>query len=175
MVTIDVSNTWRMVSERIEQETDPVVRRNLELVKAHMLAEAVPDIDGVVATLSPRPRYRTHSRPDDVTKNPESTDAVRAFYDATIVQTGAHRLELAVDRVIADRESVFTEGVMRIAYPGRTLEAMGIAVDDPDAHYVYESRMGVVWPIDPASGMLCGEEVYTGTDGFDGIATRKLA
>ena len=32
----------------------------------------------------------------------------------------------------------------------------------------------VVWPIDPDSGLLVGEETYTGTDGFEGIADRKL-
>ena len=61
-----------------------------------------------------------------------SKDAVRAFYDLTIIQTGAHQLELNCDRVIADHEAVMTEGVMRMAYPGRTLAAMGIEVDDPD-------------------------------------------
>ena len=61
-----------------------------------------------------------------------------------------------------------------MAYPGRTLAAMGIDVDDPDAYYLFETRMSVVWPIDPESGMLVGEETYTGTDGFEGIADRKL-
>ena len=101
-------------------------------------------------------------------------EAVRRFYDMTIVQTGAHQLELDVDRVIADREAVMTEGTMKMAYPGKTLEAMGIEVDDPEAYYVYRSRMSVVWPVDAASGMLTGEEGYTGTGGFDGIADRKL-
>ena len=57
---------------------------------------------------------------------------MRRFYDATIVQTGAYRLEFACDRVIVDADSVFTEGMMRMAYPGATLRAMGIEVDDPD-------------------------------------------
>ena len=63
---------------------------------------------------------------------------------------------------------------MRIAYPGRTLAAMGIEIDDPDAFYLFETRMGVVWPVDPDSGLLVGEETYTSTDGFAGIADRKL-
>ena len=33
-------------------------------------------------------------------------------------------------RVIADRDCVVTEGVMRMAYPGATLKAQGIEVDD---------------------------------------------
>jgi hypothetical protein len=84
-------------------------------------------------------------------------------------------LELACDRVIVDEESVFTEGVMRMAYPGATLRQMGIEVDDPDAYYLYETRMGVVWPVDPSEGKLIGEESYTGGDGFAGIEKRKLS
>ena len=172
---IDRNNTWRLVQERMERESDPKIRRNLELVLQHMQLEAKADIEGVVATLSENPKYVTHDMPDNDAMNPSgSKDAVRAFYDMTIVQTGAHQLELVCDRVIADREAMMTEGVMRMAYPGRTLAAMGIDVDDPDAYYLFQTRMSVVWPIDPESGMLVGEETYTGTDGFEGIADRKL-
>jgi hypothetical protein len=172
---IDPNRTWTAVEERLAAERDPRRRRNLELVVAHMKAEARADIEGVVATLCDRPRYRTHSQPDVAALNPASDkDAVRAFYQRTIVDTGAHRLELAVDRVIVDDDAVLTEGTMRIAYPGRTLQAMGLDVPEPDRHYLYEARMAVVWPVDPESGLLVGEEVYTGTDGFAGIAERPV-
>ena len=172
---IDPGNTWRLVQERMEREDDPRIRRNLELVLEHMQCEARADIEGVVATLCDKPKYLAHGAPDVELLNPAGDkDAVRAFYDQTIVQTDAWRLELDCDRVIADREAVMTEGVMKMAYPGRTLAAMGIEVDDPDAYYLFQTRMGVVWPIDPESGLLRGEESYTGTDGFAGIADRKL-
>ncbi len=169
--------TWKLVEKRPAEETNPTRKCNLELVLAHMKAEARADIEGVVATLCEKPRYRTYSTPeDDTLMNPEgSKDAVRAFYDATIVQTGAHRLEFACDRVIVDDKSVFTEGVMRMAYPGKTLIGMGIEVDDPDAYYLFESRMGIVWPVHPSEGKLTGEEVYTAGNGFEGIAKRKIS
>jgi len=168
--------TWKRVEERLARESDPIIHRNLELVLAHMQAEAKGDIEGVVETLTEAPRYVAHDLPDAEAMNPQgSKDAVRAFYDLTIIQTGAHRLELDCDRVIADREAVMTEGVMRMAYPGRTLAAMGIEVDDPEAFYLYETRMSVVWPVDGAAGKLIGEETYTGTDGFEGIADRKIS
>ncbi len=174
---LDPNLTWKLVEERYAEEVDPTRKRNLGLVLAHMKAEARGDIERVVATLCEKPRYRTYGTPEDNSLlNPEgSKDAVRAFYDATIVQTGAHRLEFACDRVIVDEESVFTEGVMRMAYPGRTLQAMGIEVDDPEAHYLSESRMGVVWPVDADEGKLTGEEVYSVGDGFEGIAERKIS
>jgi hypothetical protein len=172
---LDPNNTWRLVEERMKQEQDPKIRRNLELVFQHMQAEATGDIEGVVATLCEKPKYIAHDAPDNEILNPSGDkDAVRHFYDVTIVQTDSFRLELDCDRVIADHEAVMTEGVMRMAYPGKTLATMGIEVDDPDAYYLYQSRMSVVWPVDPESGMLLGEESYTGTDGFEGIADRKL-
>jgi hypothetical protein len=176
-VKLDPNLTWKLVEKRTREETDPTRKRNLELVLAHMQAEARADIEGVVATLTEKPRYRTYSTPeDDGLMNPQgSKDAVRAFYDATIVQSGAHRLEFACDRVIADEGAVFTEGVMRMAYPGSTLLAMGIEVDDPAGYYVHESRMGIVWPVDPDEEKLTGEEVYSVGDGFEGIADRKIS
>jgi hypothetical protein len=173
---LDPNRTWCLVEQRLAETRDPTHRRNLELVRDHMRAEACADIEGVIATLSEKPVYKTHAVRDNELLNPEgSRDAVRAFYDATIVQTGAHRLEFACDRVIVDDASVFTEGVMRMAYPARTLAAMGIEVDDPDAYYVAESRMAIVWPVDAVEGKLTGEEVYSVGDPFEGIAERKIS
>ena len=173
---MDPNLTWKLVEARYEGETDPILKRNLGLVLAHMKAEAKADIEGVVATLTEKPFYIMHGNPDDKVMNPSgSKDAVRAFYDKSIVQTGAHRLEFACDRVIADEAAVFTEGVMRMAYPGATLQAMGIEVDDPEAYYLSEYRMSVVWPIDPVEEKLTGEEVYSAGDGFAGIADRKIS
>ena len=172
---LNPNNTWRLLQERMEREQDPKTRRNLELVLQHMKSEAQGDIEGVVATLCEKPVYIAHDVPDEPSMNPSGDkDAVRGFYDLTIVQTGAHQLELNCDRIIADHEAVVTEGVMRMAYPGATLTAMGVEVDDPDAYYLYQTRMSVVWPVDAESGLLRGEETYTGTDGFAGIAERKI-
>lgn len=176
MSRLDPNLTWKLVERRYEAESDPVRKRNLGLVLAHMKAEARADIEGVVATLTEKPRYVTYASLDQPILNPDgSKDAVRAFYDATIVQTGAHRLEFACDRVIADEQGVFTEGVMRMAYPGATLQAMGIEVDDPEAYYLAESRMGIVWPVDESEQKLTGEEVYSVGDAFEGIADRKIS
>lgn len=172
---LNPNNTWRLVEERMQRESDPITRRNLGLVLEHMKAEAKGDIEGVVATLTEKPRYLAHDVPDSEPMNPRgSKDAIRAFYDLTIIQTGAHQLELDCDRVIADHDAVMTEGVMRMAYPGRTLAAMGMEVEDLDAYYLYESRMSVVWPVDAEEGKLIGEETYTGTDGMEGILDRKI-
>jgi hypothetical protein len=171
MTLIDPTRTWAAVEERLARETDPVLARNLATVLEHMKAEAAGDIDRLMATLADDVRYHAYGTTDPAL-NPSGPDEVRAFYEA-FVASGATRLQFALDRLVVDRECVVTEGVMRMAYPGRTLLARGIEVDDPDAFYLYEARMCTLWPVDE-HGLARGEDTYTGGDGFAGIAGRKL-
>ena len=50
---------------------------------------------------------------------------------------------------------------------------MGHAVLDPDASYLFQTRMCILWPMDE-DGLVIGEDTYTSGDGFAGIAERKL-
>ena len=171
MPVIDQAVTWRKVEERLAVETDPTLRRNLETVLAHMKAESAGDLDGLLGTLSDDVHYHAYGAPDPLS-SPKGKDGVRGFYERFIAG-GATRLQLDIDRLVVDKECILTEGLMRIAYPGRTLRAMGIDVDDADAYYLYEARMATLWPFD-ADGKVLAEDTYTGSDGFAGIAGRKL-
>jgi hypothetical protein len=168
---LDPTKTWRKVEERLERETDPRRRQLLENVLAHMKAEAAGDLDGLMATLAPDPRYHQWGA-SPVDNGPKGRAAVEQFY-RDFVASGATNLEYDVERLVVDDDCVVTEGMMRIAYPGATLQAMGRGddVDDPAAYYLYEARMLVVWPYD-ADGMLLAEDAYTASDGFANL--RKL-
>jgi hypothetical protein len=168
---INPANTWRLVEERLRIETDPILRRNLQTILAHMKAEASLDLDALMATVAENAHYHAYNTREP-RMNPKGKAAVRQFY-VDFAASGAHRLELDIDRLIVDKHAVLTEGVMRIAYPGQTLNAMGHRVDDPDAYYLYEARMAVLWPLDHA-GLVLGEDSYVGSDGFAGIEQRKL-
>ena len=168
-MVIDPNRTWAKVEERLAAETDPVLRRNLETVLEHIKAEAVGDIDGLLATLSDDVHPRV--RHDRGAMNPAARTGCAVLRG--VHRVGRDELQLEVDRLVVDRDCILTEGVMRMAYPGRTLAARGIDVDDPDAYYLYETRMATLWPID-ADGKARGEDTYTGGDGFAGIADRKL-
>jgi hypothetical protein len=170
MTVIDQKTTWTKVEERLTTEHDPVLRRNLELLLRHMKAEATLDMEPLMATVSEQARYTMFGDPDTVL---EGKAAVRQFYE-DFAASGAHKLSLDIDRLVVDRHCILTEGLMRIAYPGRTLEAMGIAVEDVEAYYLYESHMAVIWPIDD-DGLFVGEDSYVASDGFKGIADRKLS
>jgi hypothetical protein len=170
---VDPSNTWRKVEARLAGERDPKRRRNLETVLAHMKAEAAGDLDALMATITTRevPDYRAHGAADPLL-SPRGREAVRTFY-AAFVASGAVRLELDVERLAVEDDIVVTEGLMKIAYPGKLLRLMGHAVDDPDAFYLFQTPMCVLWPMD-AEGKVIGEHSYVGGDGFAGIAGRKL-
>jgi hypothetical protein len=168
---IDPRKTWRMVEERLGGESDPVRKRNLETLLAHMKAEAVPDVEALMATIAAEPAYHAWGTADPL-YSPKGRDSVRQFYTA-FAASGAHRLEFDMDRLVVDAHCVVTEGVMRIAYPGVILGLLGHEVDDPEAFYLFETRMCVVWPMDE-QGLVIGEDSYVGGDGFAGIADRKL-
>lgn len=169
MPVIDQNLTWRKVEERLATETDPVLRRNLELLLQHMKAEACLDMASLMATVSEQARYENFGDDANVL---EGKAAVQKFYE-DFAASGAHKLHFDIDRLVVDRDCILTEGTMRMAYPGRTLAFRGIEVDDPDAHYLFETHMAVLWPIGP-DGLFIGEDSYSGRDGFAGIAQRKV-
>jgi hypothetical protein len=171
MPVIDQSVTWRAAEARLATETDPVLRRNLELLLQHMKAEAALDMERLMATVSEDARYVAFGAGHPPL---EGKAAVRKFYE-DFAASGAHKLQHDITRLVVDRDCIFTDGVMRMAYPGTTLAARGIEVDDVDAYYLFEAPLAIVWPINPADGLFIGEDSYVGGDGFAGIADRKLA
>src|ERR1700752_3059184 len=152
---LDPSKTWRLVEARLAREREPRRRRNLETVLAHMKAEAAGDLDRLMARVSDAAVYHAYAS-DDPIFSPRGKEAVRTFY-ANFVASGAHRLEFDVDRLVVDDDRILTAGTMRIAYPGNLLRFMGHEVDDPDAFYLFQTRMAVVWPMD-ADGLVIGED-----------------
>ena len=163
---------WQKVADRLAVEANPVLRRNLETVLRHMQAEAAGDLDALLATLTEDCVYRAHAQPGVAESNPIGKEQVRRLYEQ-MYGPDAMTIGFEVDRVVADAETVVTEGTMRVAYPGGLLGAMGIEVDDVDASYLYETRTVVLWPMD-GSGLARGEESYSSADGFGDIAARKV-
>lgn len=169
MAIIDQHRTWKKVEERLALESDPVLRRNLETLLQHMKAEAALDMDQLMATVSEHARYHNFAQGGT---GPVGKAAVQKFYE-DFAAGGAEKLQHDLDRLVVDKHCILTEGVMRMAWPGTTLRAMGIDVDDPEADYLYEARMAILWPLDE-DGLFIGEDSYVGGDGFEGIADRKI-
>ncbi len=172
MPLIDHSVTWQKPEARLAEETDPVLRRNLELLIEHMKAEASLDMDRLMATVSEKARYESFTGQPGNMGLLVGKAAVRKFYE-DFAASGAYKLQLEIDRLIVDRRCILTEGMMRMAYPGRIVEARGKKVADPNAYYLYECRIAIVWTIGD-DGLFIGEDSYSDRDGFEGIENRPI-
>jgi hypothetical protein len=153
--------SWRLLTERLAAETDPVRRRNLEVVARHVVAEVAGDLEGLERTLVPDPHYTFWG--GDSARRLNSMEEVRDFY-VNNVRVGKSRLAFDINRVLVDERTVVTEGVFRHVVEGRYLSGRTLPDGgplDPRARYLTAYHALVVWPIS-ADGLIEGEEIYLG-------------
>jgi len=155
---IDPTKTFRLLEQRIAKTTNPRHLLMLNRVLQHAMGEAKPDLDLVMSTLCPNPRYIAWGAPEDF--SPVGREAVHAFYEETIVKGGQFCLEMEMDRIVVDDDTVVTEGNFRSIYYGADAAKRGFPADDPTACYLLQLRMLIVWPFD-AEGLIKGEESYS--------------
>ncbi|MBA3743329.1 hypothetical protein [Sporichthya sp.] len=154
---------WQPLLDAIDAATDPRVKHALQLVAEHVVAEVEGDIPRLLATLVPEPTYRFWGAGMNGRTTLTGETQVRSFYDH-LIGSGKNRLDYVLDRVVADAATVITEGVIHHVLDGADL--VGRVSTPVEAghwyHVTYQSL--ILWPIDPASGLLTGEEVYLGSD-----------
>lgn len=155
-----------------EARDDALTTRNLRTMLAHMKAEADGDFDALMATVSPDAAYTNFDAGAESPHSPRSKAEIARYY-RTLVESNCHQIEHALDRIVADRDNITTEGTLRIAYPAAVLRAMGHEVSDAAPYYLYDARMMIVWGFD-AEGLVRCEDSYTALDGFAGIADRPV-
>ncbi|KFG89075.1 hypothetical protein BV98_003141 [Sphingobium herbicidovorans NBRC 16415] len=163
-------NTVPLIA-RLKAEDDPIRRRNLLNMIDHSRAELALNFDATLAGLSENAQHRSYNS-NDPEQNPKGKVEIRRYYER-LRDLNLLRIECETDRLVVDRHCVFREGPLRIAYPGKVLAMMGIAVDQEDADYLFEARIATLWPYDD-DGLCLGEHSYMAGDGFDAIADRKL-
>ncbi len=174
---IDPRKNWAMAEKLLAEEADPRRRQILATLIAHSQAECKPDFEALMATVSPRAHYHSYAAgaaAENEANSPKGKDAVAAYYTA-IVASGCHYIEHDIVRMTVGRDSLTTEGTLRMAYPGAVLAAMGIDVPDASAHYLYEQRLLIVWEFDADGLVLCEDSYAGGGPGFEGIAKRPIA
>jgi hypothetical protein len=155
---IDPTKTYRLIEHRIAKTTNSRHLLMLNRLLQHAVGEAKLDLDLVMSTLCPNPRYIAWGAPADM--SPVGREAVRTFYEDTIVKGGQAFLELDMDRIVVDDETIVTEGEFRSIYYGADAASRGFPADDPTAFYLLKLRMLIVWPFD-AEGFIIGEESYS--------------
>jgi hypothetical protein len=153
---------WQPLLDAIDAATDARVRHALALVARHVVAEVNGDIEGVLATLVPSPTYRFWGVGTSRSVL-DGAGGVRGFYD-TLVGTGKNRLDYVLSRVVADAGTVVTEGVIHHVLDGADLTGRVSTPVEAGHWYHVTYQSLIVWPIDPATGLLTGEEVYLGEE-----------
>jgi hypothetical protein len=156
MAVIDPTRTWQPLEKRLAETTNERHRAVLNAVIEHMKAEAAPDLDRLMATLSPSPDYHFWGAEGDF--GPKTTEGVRTYY-SDFVATRTNVLEFEVQRLIVDDHCLVTEGLLKQIYPGAEAQRIGIPVDDVDGDYLVVFRQLLLWPIDE-NGLIEGEDSY---------------
>ena len=156
----DQAVSWRDLELRLAETSDPRHRKLIQTVIDHSKAEAVGDVEGLMATLCANPRY--HFWTDGKDWGPKGYDAVRKYY-TDYAASGAGFFESRKVRIVVDDNGIVTESDFRNLVSGRLAERMGHRVDDPDGHYVTRHRIVLLWPFDEA-GQLIGEDSYSSSD-----------
>ncbi|MGW2345046.1 hypothetical protein [Streptomyces sp. NPDC001661] len=157
MPVIDPQHTWAPLEERLAVTEDKRHRIVLGAVIEHMKAEAVPDLDRLMATLSPAPDYHFWSGGQDF--GPKTRDGVRAYY-ADFVASRSNILEYAIDRLVVDDHCLVTEGDLKQLCPGSYAARVGLPVDDEAADYLVVRRQLLLRPVD-GDGLIQGEDSYS--------------
>jgi hypothetical protein len=174
--TIDPRKNWQTAEKFLADESDPRRCQILETLIAHAKAESAADFDALMATVSPRASYRSYATDDPVVneaQSPKGKDGIAAYY-RSIVDSGCHFIEHDVDRMVVGKDSITTEGELKMGYPGNVLALMGVTVPDPGTLYLYRQRLLIVWDFDDDGLVLCEDSYSGGGVGFEEIAERPL-
>ena len=127
-----------------------------------------------MATVATNAKYTSYAPGSGAENSPTGKQGVAAYYQG-IVSTGCNQIEHAVERIAVGRDTITTEGDMKMAFPGAVLQGMGMQVPEPNGLYLYLSRLIIVWVFDEEGLVLC-EDSYSGGEfpGFEGIAERPI-
>jgi hypothetical protein len=157
----EAAASWSMLTDRLATETDPIHRRNLDVVARHVVAEVAGDLAALKATLVDNPSYTFWGGTSP--KRLRSMAEVEDFYGNNM-RVGKNRLSFDITRIIVDDATVITEGVFRHVVEGAYLVGCRLPDGgplDPTTSYLTAYQALVVWPITPA-GLIAGEEIYLG-------------
>lgn len=161
-MTVPTTPGWQPLLDRIDIESDPVRKANLEVVARHVVAEVAGDMSALMATLVADPHYTVWGASDSV--GPRGREEVLQWY-RRLQRAGRNRLDYVIHRVVVDEHCVVTEGDFHYAIAGRDLgEVTNTEAGDPiraQTFYLVTHSAAVLWPIS-AKGLIEGEQIYAG-------------
>jgi hypothetical protein len=173
MPNINPFHSWLPLEARAARETDSRVRTLLTAVRDHMEHEIRGNLPELMATLTAEPVYHFWNPAGSFTLR--GREAVTGFY-SNMIAAGGNQFEVVVEKIVADRGSVITEGQVKQVQRGAALLAAGRsqaggAAVAPDELFLTCAQLITVWPGDP-DGKLVGEDIYFGEDAL--ATARKI-
>jgi hypothetical protein len=165
MPKIEPHQSWLALAARAQREGDPRVRTLLTAVRDHMEHEIRGQLPELMATLTASPVYHFWNPAGSFKL--EGRAAVESFY-TSMIAAGGNQFEVVVEKIVADRDNVITEGRVKQVRRGAELIAAGrkeVAGQPvkPDELFLTRAQLVTVWPGD-AAGKLVGEDIYFGED-----------
>jgi hypothetical protein len=161
-VVIDRELAVRQLEAKRDSLTSPRQRRMLDVYLEHLVAEIEGDVDRVMATVAPEPRYHVWVAPGD--SGPKGFAAVRDMY-ADMYSAKSHYFEMDFPLLVVDDDTIVAELLQRKIVPGTALLggpwAGSMADVDPDRHYLVTGRSLVIVPFDEECRVV-GEDAYSG-------------
>jgi hypothetical protein len=162
---IDPHKSWYALDSAASRESDPLVAGLIREVARHTEAEIKGQLEPLMATLTSEPVYHFWGNANPMVL--QGRDAVAGFYSA-MFSTGRQQFEVVVEKVVASRDNVVTEGRVKQVNRGRDLKASGLSkvgdvmVQDDDL-WLSDAQLVTVWPAD-GKGKLVGEDIYFGVN-----------
>jgi SnoaL-like domain len=158
---IDEDKMAHTIAERLERTTNPRHRHNLEALLQHVTGEAERDVDKVMASMAPDPVYRIWGAPESM--SPRGFEGVREFYERRLLEGERFWMEVDIEYLVVDDDTILTDSVLTSAVPGWYLAdpasyPFGGLDVDPDGWYLMRYRMATIWPF--VDGLIRGEEGY---------------
>jgi hypothetical protein len=165
MPKIEPHQSWLALEARAQRESDPRVRTLLLAVRDHMEHEIKGNLAPLMATLTASPVYHFWNPAGSFKL--EGRAAVEGFY-TNMIAAGGNQFEVVVEKIVADRDNVITEGAVKQVRRGAELIAAGrkeVAGEPvkPDELFLTRAQLVTVWPA-AADGKLVGEDIYFGED-----------
>jgi hypothetical protein len=155
-VRIQPAKSLEAIDELLAKTTNPDHRQMLENFKAHLTAEIACDIEGIMATMSPHPRYHPNYPAPDLW-HVDGREQNRAMYQK-IFDEGSSVIQLEGARLAVADWGIAGDGVQHTIIPGKVMVERGATVDDEDAYYLSSIRIAFFLPYE--NGLMTGEDSY---------------
>lgn len=169
MTAFDPHSSWLALRERAASTDNELHRALLSRVADHMEAEIKGQLEPLMATLDPNPKYHFwRVGPENMIL--DGYDAVADFYTNMFANRG-NQFHVVCERIFVEDTGVITEGKVRQVYKSADLAAMGVTTSQGQNLADHElwlsnAQLITVWPAAPEA-RLVGEDIYFGEDSMN--------